>query len=76
MEVKIGVQHAPREIVIESTQSAEEVERVISDALAGKAPLLSLEDSRGGGPRGDPPPPPRRCRYGCTPGRLPDTLVG
>ncbi|QLE73822.1 DUF3107 domain-containing protein [Streptomyces rectiverticillatus] len=47
MEVKIGVQHAPREIVIESTQSAEEVERVVSDALAGKAPLLSLEDSRG-----------------------------
>ncbi|MEV0178248.1 DUF3107 domain-containing protein [Streptomyces sp. NPDC050625] len=47
MEVKIGVQHAPREIVLESGQSAEEVERVVSEALAGKTQLLSLEDERG-----------------------------
>ena len=47
MEVKIGVQHAPREIVLESGQSAEEVERVVSDALAGKAQLLSLTDEKG-----------------------------
>ncbi|MEV4442821.1 DUF3107 domain-containing protein, partial [Streptomyces sp. NPDC049577] len=47
MEVKIGVQHTPREIVLESGQSAEEVERTVADALAGKAQLLSLEDDRG-----------------------------
>ncbi|GAA3391244.1 MULTISPECIES: DUF3107 domain-containing protein [Streptomyces] len=47
MEVKIGVQHAPREIVLESGQSAEEVERAVSDALAGKAQLLSLSDEKG-----------------------------
>ncbi|GAA1514758.1 MULTISPECIES: DUF3107 domain-containing protein [Streptomyces] len=47
MEVKIGVQHAPREIVLESGQSAEEVERAVSDALAGKAQLLSLKDDKG-----------------------------
>lgn len=47
MEVKIGVQHAPREIVLESGQSAEEVESAVSEALAGKAPLLSLEDDHG-----------------------------
>nr|WSZ98343.1 DUF3107 domain-containing protein [Streptomyces sp. NBC_00857] len=47
MEVKIGVQHAPREIVLESGQSAEEVERAVSDALAGKAQLLSLTDDKG-----------------------------
>ncbi|MEU6063449.1 MULTISPECIES: DUF3107 domain-containing protein [Streptomyces] len=47
MEVKIGVQHAPREIVLESGQSAEEIERVVSEALAGKTQLLSLEDERG-----------------------------
>ncbi|MCX5228500.1 DUF3107 domain-containing protein [Streptomyces sp. NPDC006553] len=47
MEVKIGVQHAPREIVLESGQSAEEVERAVADALAGKAPLLSLSDEKG-----------------------------
>ncbi|MFB7375023.1 DUF3107 domain-containing protein [Streptomyces sp. NPDC056222] len=47
MEVKIGVQHAPREIVLESGQSAEEVERAVADALAGKAALLSLTDEKG-----------------------------
>ncbi|MEU5920113.1 DUF3107 domain-containing protein [Streptomyces sp. NPDC004288] len=47
MEVKIGVQHAPREIVLESGQSAEEVERAVADALAGKAQLLSLADEKG-----------------------------
>ncbi|GLF94505.1 DUF3107 domain-containing protein [Streptomyces yaizuensis] len=47
MEVKIGVQHAPREIVLESGQSAEEVERTVADALSGKTPLLSLADDKG-----------------------------
>ncbi|WP_370414746.1 DUF3107 domain-containing protein [Streptomyces fradiae] len=47
MEVKIGVQYAPREIVLESGQSAEEVERAVADALAGKTPLLSLTDEKG-----------------------------
>ncbi|WP_162467838.1 MULTISPECIES: DUF3107 domain-containing protein [Streptomyces] len=47
MEVKIGVQHAPREIVLESGLSAEEVERAVADALAGKAQLLSLTDEKG-----------------------------
>lgn len=47
MEVKIGVQHAPREIVLESGQSVEEVERLVSEALSGKTQLLSLEDEKG-----------------------------
>ncbi|MEV6791026.1 DUF3107 domain-containing protein [Streptomyces sp. NPDC051320] len=47
MEVKIGVQHAPREIVLESGQSAEEVESAVADALAGKVQLLSLTDDKG-----------------------------
>ncbi|GAB2950178.1 MULTISPECIES: DUF3107 domain-containing protein [Streptomyces] len=47
MEVKIGVQHAPREIVLESGQSAEEVERAVSEALTGKSALLSLTDEHG-----------------------------
>ncbi|MEU2713703.1 MULTISPECIES: DUF3107 domain-containing protein [Streptomyces] len=47
MEVKIGVQYAPREIVLESGQSVEEVERLVSDALAGKTQLLSLQDEKG-----------------------------
>ena len=47
MEVKIGVQHAPREIVIESEQTPEEVESAVSAALADGAKLLSLADEHG-----------------------------
>lgn len=47
VEVKIGVQHAPREISIESVQSAAEVEKAVADALSGAAKLLSLEDEHG-----------------------------
>jgi hypothetical protein len=47
VEVKIGVQHAPREIVLESNQTPEEVEGVVADAFSGKARLLSLADEHG-----------------------------
>ncbi|MER6060459.1 MULTISPECIES: DUF3107 domain-containing protein [unclassified Streptomyces] len=47
MEVKIGVQYAPREIVLESGQSVEEVERLVSEALSGKTQLLTLQDEKG-----------------------------
>ncbi|MFJ4844084.1 MULTISPECIES: DUF3107 domain-containing protein [unclassified Streptomyces] len=47
MEVKIGVQHAPREISIESGQTAEEVEKAVADALTGTGKLLSLTDEQG-----------------------------
>ncbi|KAA6215431.1 DUF3107 domain-containing protein [Streptomyces albofaciens JCM 4342] len=47
VEVKIGVQHAPREIVLESGQTAEDVERAVADALGGKTELLSLVDEHG-----------------------------
>ncbi|TQS46665.1 DUF3107 domain-containing protein [Cryptosporangium phraense] len=47
MEVKIGVQFAPRELVLESTQSQDEVEQAVADALAGVTNLLSLVDEKG-----------------------------
>ncbi len=47
MEVKIGVQHAPREIVLESNESPEAVEAAVSKALHGGDGLLSLADERG-----------------------------
>ncbi|WP_405587206.1 DUF3107 domain-containing protein [Streptomyces sp. NBC_01190] len=47
MEVKIGVQHAPREINIESVQSADEVEKAVADALASGSKLLTLVDEHG-----------------------------
>lgn len=47
MEVKIGVQHAGRELVLESSDTAEDVERAVADALAGTAGVLSLQDEKG-----------------------------
>ena len=47
MEVKIGVQHTPREIVLESTLSPAEVEKAVRDALAESGGVLSLEDEKG-----------------------------
>lgn len=47
MEIKIGVQHTPREIVLESGESAEEVQSAVTAALSGESKLLSLTDERG-----------------------------
>ena len=47
MEVKIGVQHTPREIVLESTLSPAEVEQAVRDALADSTGVLSLVDEKG-----------------------------
>ena len=47
MEVKIGVLHTPREIVLESTQTPDEVQKVVADALKSVDGQLSLTDERG-----------------------------
>jgi hypothetical protein len=47
VEVKIGVQHTPREIVLDSGQSPAEVEQAVRDALRGEDGLLSLVDDKG-----------------------------
>ena len=46
MEVKIGVQYAMREIVFESTDSADDVAKAVADAIKAGG-LLSLSDERG-----------------------------
>ncbi|MDG4763596.1 DUF3107 domain-containing protein [Solwaraspora sp. WMMD406] len=46
MEVKIGVQYAPRELVLESTQSPAEIEELVTQAIASEG-TLSLTDERG-----------------------------
>ena len=46
MEVKIGVQHAAREIVLESAQSSEEVRAAVTAAITGQ-PILELADEHG-----------------------------
>ena len=47
MEVKIGVRHAPRELVVDVTDTVEEVEAALADALAGDHGVLTLTDTRG-----------------------------
>ncbi len=47
MEVKIGVLHTPREIVIESAQTPAEVEELVTAALAKGEGTLALVDERG-----------------------------
>ncbi|MFP5346292.1 MAG: DUF3107 domain-containing protein [Actinomycetes bacterium] len=46
MEVKIGVQNVSREIVLESSQTPEQVAEAVDAALAG-APSLRLTDDKG-----------------------------
>ncbi len=47
MEVKIGVQHANRELVVETNLSSDEIEKTVSEALKTETGLLSLTDSKG-----------------------------
>jgi hypothetical protein len=47
VEVKIGVQHVARELVLESTQSPQEVEKAIADALRADLGVLTLTDDKG-----------------------------
>ena len=47
MEVKIGIQQAPRELTVEVDQDADSVEKAIKDALSDDSGLLSLTDSKG-----------------------------
>lgn len=47
MEVKIGVQFAPRELSLESTQTPAEVEAAVTEALDRGDGVLSLVDDKG-----------------------------
>lgn len=48
MEVKIGVQNASRELVLETNESGEDVEAAVSKALGGDNDgLIVLTDTKG-----------------------------
>jgi Protein of unknown function (DUF3107) len=47
VEVKIGVQFAPRELVLESAQSPADVEKTVAEALSGRGGILTLFDDKG-----------------------------
>lgn len=47
MEVKIGVQHAPRELTADTEKSADEVLALLNDALQQENGVFTLNDSKG-----------------------------
>jgi hypothetical protein len=47
MEVRIGVKGAARELVLDSNQSADEIEKTVAAALKDEAPTISLADEKG-----------------------------
>jgi hypothetical protein len=47
VEVKIGVLHTPREIVLESAQTPAEVEALVATALKSVDGQLALSDEKG-----------------------------
>jgi hypothetical protein len=46
VEVKIGVQYAPRELTLESAQTPAEVEQAVTEAMS-KDTVLTLTDEKG-----------------------------
>lgn len=46
MEIRIGILHAPREIVIESSESADAIQAAIEAAIAANT-TLQLQDEKG-----------------------------
>ena len=47
MEVRIGVQHATRELVIESAETTDAILAAVTAAVTGDASVLTLTDERG-----------------------------
>jgi hypothetical protein len=47
VEVRIGVQNAARELIIDSPQSQDEIGKAVSEALSGDSGVLSLSDEDG-----------------------------
>ena len=47
MEVKVGVADTARELIINSSQTPEEVEALVADSLKGTSGTLTLIDDKG-----------------------------
>jgi hypothetical protein len=47
VEVKIGVQFAPRELVVESAQTPDDIAAAVTAALSSASGVLSLVDEKG-----------------------------
>ena len=46
MDIKVGIQHVSREVVVDSTDSAKDVEKAFATALSDDG-FLSLSDAHG-----------------------------
>lgn len=46
MEIKVGIQHVNREIVVETSESAADLEKALGDALSNDS-FFSVTDERG-----------------------------
>jgi len=46
VEVKIGIQHSPRELTVDTDESPEAIEKIVSDAVASEG-VLTLTDTKG-----------------------------
>ncbi len=47
MEVKIGIVESPRELVVSSDQTPDEVEQLVDASMGGKDGVLKLVDDKG-----------------------------
>ena len=47
MEVRIGVKGAPRELVLDSNQSVDDIQSAIDAALKDGSPTVTLTDDKG-----------------------------
>ncbi|WP_131740523.1 DUF3107 domain-containing protein [Actinomadura roseirufa] len=48
MQVRIGVQSVPKELVVDTAQSADEVQRALAEALAAEGGVFVLKDRKAG----------------------------
>jgi hypothetical protein len=47
MEVKLGVTYSPKELLVETDQSPDDVASLVDEAVAGKSKVLWLSDTKG-----------------------------
>jgi hypothetical protein len=47
VDIRIGIANSPREISFESSQTAADVQKVVSDALTADAKFVTLTDAKG-----------------------------
>jgi hypothetical protein len=47
VEVKIGIVESPRELVVSSDQTPDEVQKLVDESLSGSDGLLKLVDDKG-----------------------------